>query len=113
MNISLLAIVGLIWLHIIFDVVLQPDIIAEHKHENNLYLLTHVAIYSSPFLIFGFVYALVNGILHFATDWVGTRIASPLWDQGRYHLYFIARIIDHAIHFSCLFITYYFLVATA
>lgn len=111
MDISLLTIILLIWTHTIFDVVWQPDIITENKNESNRFLLKHVIIYSTPFAFFGIWYAIVNGILHFIVDWVTSRVASALWEHQKVHLYFIARVIDHAFHFSCLFITYYFLAS--
>ena len=63
-------------LHFLGDFILQSDKIALNKSSSNTVLLIHVTIYSSLFLIFGPVYALLNGALHFMTDWVTSRASS-------------------------------------
>lgn len=107
----MIPILVLIWIHFVADFILQTDKIAINKSSSNTTLLKHVVLYSLPFLPFGFVFAITNGILHFLTDWVTSRWTKKLWAQEKRHDFFVVIGLDQAIHMSCLVLTYYWLVA--
>ena len=99
----------LVWLHFFSDFVLQTDYMALNKSKSNKVLATHVLLYSILFLFFGFWFAVINGILHFCTDWITSRWTSRLWSQEKRHQFFVVIGLDQAIHLTCLFTTYYWM----
>lgn len=100
----------IVWLHFFGDFICQTAYMAANKSKSNMVLFQHVAIYSLPLYVFGPVFALVNMVLHFMTDWVTSRITSRLWYYEDKHWFFVVVGLDQAIHFTCLFGTYYWLV---
>lgn len=96
----------LVWVHWFADFILQSDRIAINKSSSNNILLWHVTLYGACFVGFGFVFALVNGLLHFATDWCTSRITKKLWIAEQRHWFFVVIGADQAIHMTCLITTY-------
>lgn len=96
----------LIWLHFLADFMLQSDWIARNKSKDNWVLLLHAAIYTVPFLLFGWLFAVVNGIAHLVTDYFTSRMTSKLWAEGKTHWFFVVIGADQAIHISTLLMTY-------
>lgn len=91
-----------IWLHWLSDFVLQTDKMAKGKSTSNGWLLIHINVYTIPFLILGWKYALLNGAAHLVVDFVTSRITSYLWKQNRVHDFFVIIGLDQAIHLSVL-----------
>ena len=112
-------IMSIIVLHFIADFVYQTQWMAVNKSHNNWALSSHVITYSSvlamggciiwykePFdlnLIIAWVSA--NGLLHFATDYVTSRINARLWKLENKHWFFTMIGFDQVIHYACLFFT--------
>ena len=103
---ELKILLALIWLHFLADFILQSDWMAQNKSKRNTPLLIHVAVYSAPFLIFGWVFALVNGVAHFITDWLSSRACSRVWAKEQRHWFFVVIGLDQAIHMTTLVLTY-------
>ncbi len=99
----------IIWIHFIADFVLQSSRVALNKSKSDKILLLHVSIYSIPFLYFGIVYAIINGIAHFITDRITSRITAKLWKKKETHWFFVVIGLDQAIHLSTLLLTYVWL----
>ena len=93
------------WVHFISDFVLQTDEMAKNKSTSNKWLTEHVKIYTIVMFGFGPVYAIVNGILHWITDYFSSRASSKIWKDGRVHDFFVVIGIDQAIHMTCLVLT--------
>lgn len=110
MEINIIPLLVLVWLHFFADFILQTDKIAINKSKDNAILLAHVAIYSLPFFIFGADFALLNMVLHFMVDWCTSRVTSYLWKKQERHWFFVVIGLDQAIHMTCLFLTYLYLV---
>ncbi|MGH1418373.1 MAG: hypothetical protein ACRBCJ_05905 [Hyphomicrobiaceae bacterium] len=68
----------------------------------------HVAVYMialglGTIVIFGasqavLLFTLANGVLHFATDFITSRITSKLWKEQRIHGFFLMVGLDQLIH---------------
>lgn len=92
--------------HFIGDFILQTRWMAMNKSKDNAILATHVTIYSFCLLPFGPVYALVNGLLHFATDFVSSRLTTHFWNKKDTHKFFVILGADQMLHSAALFATY-------
>ena len=82
--------VALLTVHWIADFVLQTHWQASNKSKNNVALVQHVLTYTCalfiavPSIFFRVdldagAFVIVNGVLHFATDWCTSRVTSPLF----------------------------------
>ena len=100
------VLLALVWTHWFADFILQSDRIAVNKSSSNQILLWHVALYGACFLWVGVWFAVVNAVLHFATDWCTSRVTKKLWLAEQRHWFFVVIGFDQAIHMTCLFVTY-------
>jgi len=120
MTISLLMVLSIILAHWISDFVFQSDWMARNKSKSNRALLAHVLVYTasiavilallpSGLLTHGlYVYVrwvLINGALHFATDYVTSRITSRLYAENRIHDFFVVVGFDQMMHYMLLLTT--------
>ncbi len=51
------------------------------------------------------VWAVINGVLHFITDAITSRITAKLWQKNDMHNFFVVVGFDQLVHYACLFIT--------
>jgi len=100
----------IIWLHFLGDFIFQTDRMALNKSKSNLILAEHCVIYSILFMYFGWAFMVVNGVLHFMTDWCTSRATSHLWKNNQRHWFFTVIGLDQAIHFTCMIVSYNYLV---
>jgi hypothetical protein len=96
----------LVWIHFVADFALQTDKMATGKSTSNRWLAIHVLIYALPFLFFGWKFALVTGLFHWATDYVTSRGTTFLWKRGKRHWFFTLIGFDQAIHMTTLLLTF-------
>lgn len=106
----------LVWLHFLGDFIMQSSYMAINKSKSNKVLLLHVTIYGLPFTLAGVLLGIpwfgpINAVLHFMTDWVTSRITSQLYANPDKHWFFVVIGADQAIHFTCLFCTYYWMMS--
>jgi hypothetical protein len=112
------TIMSIIALHWFADFVLQTHWQASNKSSNNKALIAHVSTYTIVLLVYGLIFlpvefaypwALINGGLHFAVDYVTSRINTYLWNKKRVHDFFVMVGFDQLIHYTCLFGTWFIL----
>ncbi len=84
---------------------------ALNKSKSNQWLLFHVFVYSIPFLILGWRFAIVTFCFHVVTDYFTSRGTAYLWQKNERHWFFTLIGFDQAIHLTTLILTYHFLVA--
>ena len=136
---GILMIVQILFAHWVSDFVLQSGWMATNKSKNWLALGSHVLTYTAAlgflmltlstvlstvaisynltnsviFEMTPYAFALwvvINGVLHFATDAVTSRITSKLWAKGDAHNFFVVVGLDQMIHYFCLFGTMILLI---
>lgn len=95
----------LVWLHFFADFILQTDKMAINKSSNVKWLSIHILVYSLPLFYFGWKFALLNGAMHWITDFCTSRATTYLWKKEERHWFFVVIGLDQAIHMSCLFLT--------
>lgn len=101
-------------LHWVADFILQTLKQSMNKSKSNKYLTVHVATYTAMLFLMcfklgwlnGAKWALVNGILHWPTDWITSRMTSRLWTKGDVHNFFVVIGFDQAVHLLTLLATY-------
>lgn len=106
---TLTTALALIWVHFFADFVLQSDRVAQGKSSSNRILLSHVTLYSLPFLWWGWLFALMTAVLHFVTDWCSSRVTRRLWQANQRHWFFVVIGLDQALHLTALFATWHWL----
>lgn len=108
---------ALLAVHWFGDFVLQTHWQASNKSTNNnalarhvgtytlvLFLLSNVIFRDAPTLVV-VVFALVNGALHFATDYFTSRWTSALYAKQDWHNFFVTIGFDQLIHQATLALT--------
>lgn len=102
--------------HWIADFVLQTHWQASNKSKNNEALTRHVTTYTAVLAavsvlllgIFGLVFAIVNGALHWCTDYCTSRWTAKLWAKKDVHNFFVVVGLDQLIHQLTLALTLWF-----
>src|SRR5688572_26853683 len=123
-------ILAIIFIHFVADFLCQTDNMALNKSKSLYWLGVHVLTYTAVLLFasfflffylegfkwtgslwkFGLSYALVNGILHFVTDFFTSKLTNRLWHLESKHWFFVAIGFDQMIHYFCLFVSYEYLM---
>lgn len=103
-------IIGLIWVHFIADFLFQSQKMSMNKYNNVKWLSFHVVVYTLPFIIFGWKFAIINGIIHFLVDFFTSKGTHYLYEKNEYHWFFCLIGFDQAIHITTLILTYIILV---
>jgi hypothetical protein len=119
---------ALLWLlaaHFVADFVLQSNWMAQNKSKSNYALGAHVGVYTVVMAVAGFLvigrldlmnfemyvaWVALNGALHFATDFVTSRINAKLYATKRIHGFFVGIGADQLIHAWTLALTLDWLV---
>ncbi len=111
--------VGLLATHWVGDFVLQTNFQASTKNKRLDALSLHVATYTATLfvaavILFGLMsavtFAAVNGALHFATDYITSRVSSKFWAEENWHRFFVTIGFDQLIHQATLASTLWLMV---
>ena len=100
----------LVWTHFFGVFIIQSDKMAQNKSKSCYWLLLHVIAYSIPFVFFGWLFAAINWVANFITDYVSSRITSKLWEKKEVHWFFVFIGFNQALHITTLILTYKYLV---
>lgn len=113
---SIQAVLIILFAHFVGDFILQTDEQAKRKSKSNWWLTVHVSLYTTSLVLFAFilfgytqtaiVWALYNGLIHWAQDFFTSRINAGLRSANQNHLFFVGIGADQFIHFCALLITY-------
>lgn len=106
---------ALLAVHWLGDFVLQTHWQAQNKSKNWEALTHHVLTYSAVLVVGTLcifvspsnglpitLFVLCNGLLHFATDAITSRMTSRLYAQQRWHDFFVVVGFDQLIHQATL-----------
>src|SRR5262249_5011115 len=97
--------------HWVGDFVLQSQWQAMNKSKRLDALALHVAIYAAVLLVAavtllgagrGLGSTLVNAALHFATDFVTSRVTARFWERQEWHRFFVMVGLDQFVHQATL-----------
>lgn len=103
--------IALVWIHFFADFVLQVRTIADRKSVGIKILLLHITLYGAALVYFGWEFAVVNAILHGVVDFFSSRLAKKFYRENKFYYFWLTIGADQALHFTCLFITYKWMVA--
>lgn len=121
---------SLLIVHFVADFLFQTDKMALNKSKSNEWLTKHALVYATPFALWGFTFAVVTFLTHWATDYITSRCTSklfffrndaldgcdpPLQTEWRLvpwkrHWFFVVIGLDQLIHFTTLALTYRLLI---
>lgn len=93
---------SIVWLHWWADFFCQSDKMALNKSTSVLWLGCHCLVYTIVLLVFGWQFAVVNGLAHFIVDGISSKVTSYLYQKGDRHNFFVVIGLDQAIHFTIL-----------
>ena len=112
---NLYLILSIIWLHFVADYIFQSSWMASNKSSDTSALLSHVACYTLTLGVGGFILSLgdvndfllpwviLNGVLHFTTDYIFSKISTKLLDHDDLRMVFVMDGLDKCVHYTCLF----------
>jgi hypothetical protein len=107
--IDVYMVMTLLILHFIGDFILQTDKMALNKSKSVKWLTIHVVVYTIPFLLINWLYALINGVLHWIVDYVTSRQAAMFHRKGQRSMFFKIIGLDQLLHGIILIFTYYWM----
>lgn len=111
--------------HWVADFLLQSPSMALNKSKSNYWLTVHVFYYTAgiaPLVILiwieaslktGIIWLLLNGGLHWCTDYITSRQTSKLYAKEKFYGFpaFFSMIgLDQWIHTACLLLSYQYLI---
>lgn len=110
---SLYLITLILCFHFVADFVLQSHWMAIGKSKRyglNWNMASHIAVYTAFMLPLGPLWALANGVAHYATDAASSQATSALWKRQQVHWFFVVIGADQLVHVLCLIWSYQWLM---
>lgn len=119
---SILIVLGILFLHWVADFVCQTTKMALGKSNNWEDLLNHTMMYTLIFTLASLAYSVVTDnylililfpfitfICHTATDYFSSRISKKYWEQKSNYKFFVTIGADQWLHYVQLLLTFYYL----
>lgn len=116
---NLYIVIGILFLHWIFDFVFQTEWQAMNKSKDREALLQHTAVYAGCWLAVTILYAgildlsgrwllfpIITFFCHSATDYYTSRVNAILWEKKDTHGFFVSVGFDQFLHYVQLFVTF-------
>lgn len=121
-------IIGILILHFIADFLLQTRKMANNKSSDIYWLSIHVLVYTFTIglgffiigeikgintnfiLLAGLVYVIVNGVAHWFTDYITSKLTSYFHKKENYWAFFGVIGLDQLIHATTLLVTYNYML---
>jgi hypothetical protein len=102
--IDLKIVLLLLAVHFVADFVLQSHWMADNKSKRWDALGLHALTYTSYLALctLDWRYVVINGVLHYWTDAITSRINKRLWDAKQVHYFFVSVGFDQLIHTTTL-----------
>lgn len=117
----------LLIIHYIADYVFQPHRIGANKWNNFDLLTEHVFTYTIIFWFIGtfsavllhlsyndtikvLYFCIITFICHLTTDYFTSKWTHRLYEEQKYHNFFLVLGFDQLLHFTQIILTYYFLI---
>ncbi len=119
LNSTLTVAVILLLIHFIGDFLFQSTDMAINKAKSLKWLTIHIGTYTfvlfvGSFVLFGLnaaiFYALINGGIHFVTDFFTSKINATLYARDDKRWYYTGIGFDQFIHGASLLLTYDYLI---
>lgn len=92
--------------HWFADFVCQTRQMANNKSKSSYWLGYHILVYSIIMSIFGWRFALINGLAHFITDFCTSKGTSFFWKKQNIHAFFVVIGFDQLLHIVILYWSY-------
>jgi len=99
----------LVWVHWFADFVMQSHSMATNESKSNIWLTKHIIVYTLFLIPFGLIFALINGIAHWITDYYSSRLSSKMYAKGDTHNFFVVIGFDQALHITVLLLSYMYI----
>lgn len=114
------VLIAIMFAHFIADFQFQSRWMAENKSSNWLALCIHIGAYMGILFLYFFwmsvvighgsitkmiQYVVLNGILHFATDAITSRLTTRFYKAQNMHAFWVTIGFDQFVHFTCLALT--------
>lgn len=109
--ISLSTLIGIFICHWVGDFLLQSRYMADNKYNHTGVLAQHCGLYMIPFVIFGWKFMLLAGILHFPVDYLTSRANHWLYKWKYTKTFFTSIGFDQMIHMIILLSVYVWLAS--
>ena len=109
----------LLLIHFVGDFIFQSTNMAINKAKSIKWLVIHIGVYTiiltaGSIILFGIetaiIYALINGGLHFVTDFFTSKLNASLFEKEDKRWYYSGIGFDQFIHGASLLLTYDFVV---
>lgn len=116
---SIELIIYIMLIHFLADFALQTHEQAINKSSDNLFLVYHVGLYSSIWLLAmpvvmgvfeAFCFACITFVFHYGTDYITSRVNKSFFSKENYHDGFVGVGFDQLLHYIQLFLTFKLLV---
>lgn len=94
--------------HFVGDFVFQNSWMALGKSKSLKPLAVHILVYSATIglMLLDWKWALVNGAMHFVTDYFTSKVNARNWAKQNYRWFWIGIGFDQFVHAACLFLTW-------